>query len=252
MRKMQSRRFGWRPWVWVLLAVTGGCVAAAWSVSASPPLLPGSSASSGDPAACAACHGEAVAEFRATRHAAALQKVEEVPGAKPGCLTCHFDHLSGEGVDERRPPVCEDCHVVQNDVMLGQSPPASGVPKMPGIFGKKDCNGCHMPVMGGQRYHTFSVRLPDGRDYACGIAGCHAGQGAKYTQLAEGWRAATGKLLAEVKSLLDAKKVKSANEAYQAALASYRMVAEDRSQGAHNFPFVQRLLEAAKAKLAAL
>ncbi|MDI6871039.1 MAG: multiheme c-type cytochrome [Bacillota bacterium] len=263
-------------------ALVGGGPAAATALKAP----------SADPAACAKCHPRAAKEVAPTKHETALQSVQKTAGAGDACLkchstdyllapegrkpsvktarfgvtctACHFDHQAKEGIDDRRPPLCEDCHSggqmqlgqaphhPQNEMMLGTSPPVTGVPKMPSMFGKKDCNGCHMPVIDGKRYHDFSVLMPDKQDYSCGIRGCHEGQGAKYTKLARDWRAQTAKALAEVKALLEAKKAKSQSEAYKVALFNCQFVESDRSQGVHNFPFAMKLLEVAKAKLAAL
>lgn len=245
-----------------------------------------------DPAACGKCHPQPASELLPTEHETALERVKKASDAAEGCLkchstdyllapegkkpsvktakfgvtctACHFDHQAKEGIDDRRPPLCEDCHSggkmelgqaphhPQNEMMLGQSPKVTGVPKMPSMFGKKDCNGCHMPVIDGKRDHDFSVLMPGKQDYSCGIKGCHEGQGAKYTKLARDWRDQTGKTLAEVKALLEAKKAKSQTEAYRVALFNYQFVETDRSQGVHNFPFAQKLLEVAKAKLGTL
>jgi hypothetical protein len=249
-------------------------------------------APSPDPASCGKCHPEPAKELALTKHETAQTSVQKAAGATDACLqchstdyllalagkkpalkgakfgvtctACHFDHNAGEGIDDRRPPLCEDCHSggkmalgqaphhPQNEMMQGTSPAATGVVKMPSMFGKKDCNGCHMPVIGGKRDHDFSVLMPDHKDYSCGAEGCHTGQGAKYTKLAQDWRAQIGKGLAEVKALLDAKKAKSATEAYKVALFNYQFVESDGSQGVHNFVFATKLLEVAKAKLAAL
>ncbi|MGE5507443.1 MAG: multiheme c-type cytochrome [Chitinophagales bacterium] len=267
-------------------------LAMAVSLAAALPGLAAAPAPSPDPANCAQCHPDPAEELAATKHHSALKSVQSAPdaqdaclechstdyllapeGNKPsvksarfgvGCTACHFDHNAGEAIDERRPPLCEDCHSggdmklseaphhPQNEMMLGVSPAGTGVPKMPSVFGKKDCNGCHMPVIGEKRYHDFSVLLPDHKDYSCGIPGCHEGQGAKYTQQARDWQAQTKVELAEVKALLDAKKAKSGSEAYQVARFNYEFVETDHSLGVHNFPFAQKLLEVAKAKLAAL
>lgn len=247
---------------------------------------------SADPTGCAKCHPRPAKELGLTKHQTALDSVKRVAGAGDGCLqchstdyllapegkkptaktaksgvtctACHFDHQAQEGIDDRRPPLCEDCHSggkmqlgqephhPQNEMMLGTSPAVTGVPKMPSMFGKKDCNGCHMPVINGQRYHDFSVLMPDKKGYSCDSKGCHEGQGAKYTKLVQDWQAQTSKALAEVKALLDARKAKSGTEAYQVALFNYQFVETDRSKGVHNFPFAMKLLEVAKSKLSML
>lgn len=259
---------------------------------AAPPALAAVPAPSPDPATCAKCHPEPAKELAPTKHETAQVSVLKdatagasclachstdyllaPEGKKPAlkavkfgvtCTACHFDHNAGEGIDDRRPPLCEDCHSggkmvlgqaphhPQNEMMQGTSPAATGVAKMPSMFGKKDCNGCHMPVINGKRDHDFSVLMPDHKDYSCGIQDCHTGQGDKYTKLAQDWRVKTGKALAEVKTLLDAKKAKSGTEAYKVALFNYQFVLSDGSQGVHNFAFATKLLEVAKAKLAAL
>jgi predicted CXXCH cytochrome family protein len=262
------------------------------SVVAAPLALAAAPAPSPDPANCAQCHPNPAKELAATKHESALGSVQNAPDAQDACLACHstdyllapegkkpsvktakfgvtctachFDHNAGEAIDERRPPLCEDCHSggamklsdsphhPQNEMMLGISPAGTGVPKMPSVFGKKDCNGCHMPVIGEQRYHDFSVLMPDHKDYSCGIAGCHEGQGDKYTGQAKEWQTQTKARLAEVKALLEAKKAKSQTEAYQVARFNYEFVETDHSLGVHNFPFATKLLEVAKAKLTAL
>lgn len=260
--------------------------------AAAPLALAASPAPSPDPENCAQCHPDPAKELAATKHRSALSSVQTAPDAQEACLVCHstdyllapegkkpkvetakfgvsctachFDHNAGEAIDERRPPLCEDCHSggemklgaaphhPQNEMMLGISPAATGVPKMPSVFGKKDCNGCHMPVIDDKLYHDFSVLMPDRKDYSCGITDCHEGQGAKYTQQAKNWQAQTKAKLDEVRALLEAKKAKSQTEAYQVAQFNYEFVETDHSLGVHNFPFATKLLEVAKAKLAAL
>lgn len=269
----------------LLLAVTVVVAAALPALAASPVPSP-------DPENCAQCHPDPAKELAATKHQSALKSAQAAPdvtdaclschstdyllapeGKKPSvktakfgvsCTACHFDHNAGEAIDERRPPLCEDCHSggqmklseaphhPQNEMMLGTSPAGTGVAKMPSVFGKKDCNGCHMPVIGEKRDHDFSVLMPDHKDYSCGIADCHEGQGAKYTGMARDWQNQTKARLAEVKALLDVKKAKSQTEAYQVARFNYEFVETDHSLGVHNFPFATKLLEVAKAKLAGL
>jgi hypothetical protein len=273
------------------LLIGGLVLGIAFSIASAVPAAVTAAGPDPKPEACAGCHPEPYKELKLTKHITALKSVQDqagkaeclpchstdyllaptdkkpsTQGAKLGvtCTACHFDHQAGEGIDERRPPVCEDCHSggkmrigeaphhPQKEMMLGTSPAETGVAKMPSMFGKKDCNGCHMPRINDKVDHEFSVLMPDRKTLSCASEGCHAGKHDKYEAMVKDWQAQTTKALTEVKGLLDAKKAKAGTTEYKVALFNYEFVETDHSKGVHNFPFAKKLLEVAKAKLASL
>lgn len=98
-------------------------------------------------AACAACHGEIYAKWKASGHAKALSPLRPEKGLyDPQCLACHVTAPGRGGyVSEEKTPAfagvgCECCHgpsrAHANAPLTKHRPPTPGTPE-------KTCLGCH-------------------------------------------------------------------------------------------------------------